>query len=172
MSAPARRGERTDAERPARIAAAETEGLALDRFLPYRLAVLAHAVSRALSDIYRDRFGLTIPEWRVIANLGRHEPMSSNRIAERGSMDKAKVSRAVSRLVQAGLVTRETDNRDNRLIVLRLSTEGRRVYHDIAPLALAWEEDLMDCLSEDEKTALDAALSKLQARAEELRERG
>lgn len=147
------------------------DALDLERFMPYRLAVLAHSVSRALSAIYRDRFGLTVPEWRVVANLGRHQPMSSNRIAELGSMDKAKVSRAVSRLVEAGLVTRETDARDNRLIVLKLSPRGRRVYNKIAPMALAWEEELMAVLDAEERAVLDRAITKLQDRAEALRAR-
>ncbi|MCR9218878.1 MAG: MarR family transcriptional regulator [Alphaproteobacteria bacterium] len=146
--------------------------LELDRFLPYRLAVLAHEVSRALSSIYRDRFGLSVPEWRVIANLGRHQPMSSNRIAELGSMDKAKVSRAVARLVEAGLITRETDARDNRLIVLKLSARGRRIHNKIAPLALAWEAELLDALTPDERESFDRLVAKLQTRAEALRERG
>ncbi|MEQ8603507.1 MAG: MarR family transcriptional regulator [Marivibrio sp.] len=145
------------------------DALVLERFLPYRLAVLAHTVSGALSTIYRDRFDLTIPEWRVLANLGREEPSSSNRLAERGSMDKAKVSRAVARLTEAGLITRETDSRDNRLIVLRLSKRGRSVYQRIAPLALAWEADLLEGLGDEERAALDAALAKLQARAEALK---
>lgn len=146
--------------------------LELDRFLPYRLAVLAHEVSRALSSIYRDRFGLSVPEWRVIANLGRHQPMSSNRIAELGSMDKAKVSRAVARLVEAGLITRETDARDNRLIVLKLTARGRRIHNKIAPLALAWEAELLDALTPDERESFDRLVAKLQSRAETLRERG
>lgn len=148
----------------------DDDALELDRFLPYRLAVLAHTVSGALSTIYRDRFDLTIPEWRVLANLGRSAPSSSNRLAERGSMDKAKVSRAVARLTAAGLVTRETDPRDNRLIVLTLSEAGRAVYERIAPLALAWEADLLAVLSEAERASLDAALAKLQARAEALKD--
>jgi len=145
------------------------DALELERFLPYRLAVLAHTVSGALSTIYRDRFDLTIPEWRVLANLGREEPSSSNRLAERGSMDKAKVSRAVARLTEAGLITRETDPRDNRLIVLKLSAQGRAVYARIAPLALAWEADLLAGLAAEERAALDSALAKLQARAEALK---
>lgn len=141
--------------------------LDLDKFLPYRLAVLAHDVSRALSRIYRDEFGIAIPEWRVIANLGRHQPMSSNRIAELGSMDKAKVSRAVARLVDAGLVTRETDPRDNRLIVLRLSAKGRRTYAKIAPKALEWEQEFLSVLSQEDRAALDRILDTLQRQVDQ-----
>jgi DNA-binding MarR family transcriptional regulator len=152
------------------IGGGAAEGLELDRFLPYRLAVLAHGVSRALSEIYRERFQLTIPEWRVIANLGRHAPTSANRLAERGSMDKTKVSRAVARLVESGLVTRESDPHDNRLLVLRLSEKGAQVYREIAPLALAWESQFLETLDAEERAVLNRALDKLQARADALRE--
>lgn len=157
---------------PAQTGEGGDDALRLDAFLPYRLAVLAASVSRALSTIYRDRFDLTIPEWRVVANLGRHQPTAANRLAELGAMDKAKVSRAVSRLVAAGLVTRTPDSRDNRQIVLRLSAEGARVHREIAPLALAWEEELLAVLDAEERAVLDRALDKLQRRAEDLRAGG
>ena len=147
----------------------EKPDLELEQFLPYRLAVLSNDVSRALSTIYRERFGITIPEWRVMANLGRHRAMSSNRIAELGSMDKAKVSRAVTRLVESGLVTREVDANDNRLIVLRLSQKGRRIYREIAKLAIDWEADFLSTISAEDRAALDRILTVLQARAEDLR---
>lgn len=72
--------------------------LALERFLPYRLSVLTNRVSGALSRHYADRFGIGIPEWRVIAILGRYAGLSANQVAERSAMDKVTVSRAVAAL--------------------------------------------------------------------------
>jgi len=73
--------------------AAEAETLlVLEDFLPYRLAVLAHTMSRELSGVYGARFGLSIPEWRILANLGRFGPLYAGELAERSSMDKPKVT--------------------------------------------------------------------------------
>nr|WP_281413136.1 MarR family transcriptional regulator [Marivibrio halodurans] len=112
---------------------------------------------------------MTIPEWRVIANLGRHRSLAANRITELGAMDKAKVSRAVARLVDAGLVARAPDGHDNRLVILSLTEEGERVHHEIGPLALAWEQDLASVLDAEERVVLDRALTKLTERAFQFR---
>ena len=141
--------------------------LELDNFLPYRLSVLNNLVSRALAEQYQARFGLSIPEWRVMANLGRAAPLSANEVAERTSMDKVKVSRAISRMQAAGLIKRETDPRDNRVSRLQLSARGKRIYDKIAPMALAWEREFLSVLSESEIADFDKILGKLDKRIRE-----
>ena len=142
--------------------------LRLERFLPYRLSVLANIVSRSVARLYAARFGLTIPEWRAMAVLGRGEPLSSNEIAARTEMDKVQVSRAIGRMEKAGLVRRATDRQDRRRGLLRLSAAGLRIYERIVPTALGYEERLIAVLSEEERRALDRLLAKLHAHAVEL----
>jgi len=151
---------------PEEDGAAEEPGqvLELERFLPYRMNVLSRRISRSLAEIYQERFGISIPEWRIIAVLGRFAPVSSREICDRTQMDKAKVSRSVSSLLAAGLITRQTNPADNRLIKLALSKRGRRVYQRIVPLALGWEADLLGALGEDERQLLERLLGKLEAK--------
>ena len=103
---------------------AETS-LVLEEFLPYRLAVLAHTMSRELSGVYGERFGLSIPEWRILANLGRFGPLYAGELAERSSMDKPKVTRALQRLEAGGLLRRAIDADDRRQVRLALTRRGR-----------------------------------------------
>ncbi|MBL8671458.1 MAG: MarR family transcriptional regulator [Alphaproteobacteria bacterium] len=138
--------------------------LALEEFLPYRLSVLANRVSAALARLYQDRFGLSIPEWRVMAVLGRFAPLSSNEVCERTSMDKAKVSRAIARMVAAGLVSRAPHARDQRLVSLALAAEGRRVYEQIVPLARDWERALVAGIAPADRAALLRLLALLEQR--------
>ena len=44
-------------------------GLRLDSYLPYRLSVASNAVSGLIARAYEDRFGLTIPQWRLVCVL-------------------------------------------------------------------------------------------------------
>ncbi len=138
--------------------------LELDSFLPYRLNVLAKRVSRQLARQYQDRFGISIPEWRVIAILGREQPLSSNDIVERSQMDKAKVSRAVAGLVERGYLSRQVHPDDQRLLRLAFTAEGRALYDRIAPLALDWERRFLAALTPTERAAFTGLLDRLEAR--------
>ena len=82
----------------------ENSSLMLERFLPYRLSVLSNTVSKGIAALYADRFGITIPEWRALAVLGRFGPVTSAEICSRTAMDKVQVSRAIQRLTASGSV--------------------------------------------------------------------
>ena len=140
----------------------EAGELRLEEFLPYRFSVITNRVSRHLAKAYENRFGISIPEWRVIANLARFAPMTAGEAAERSSMDKVKVSRAISKLVEAGLVIKSLDDDDRRRGQLVLSPEGERVFHEIVPLALGWEQQLLQGLTEAERQSLHSILDKIQ----------
>ncbi len=135
--------------------------LDLERFLPYRLSVLSNTVSEALAALYGERFNLSVTQWRVIAVLGRYPDLSAVEVAERTRMDKVAVSRAVAELIDSGRLDRQMDRLDRRRSVLNLSVEGRRVYEEIAPLALACEARLLSALSTKERDALEGILDKL-----------
>ena len=136
----------------------------LERFLPYRLSVVTNRISRAFAGRYSAEFGLSIPEWRVIAVVGGFAPLSSNEICRLTEMDKAKVSRAVTRLAAAGLLSRKPDPTDQRLIQLAFTKKGRKVYDAIVPRARALERELTEALAPGERTVLERVLVKLHAR--------
>lgn len=146
------------------------ETLMLERFLPYRLSVLSNTVSKAIAKLYADRFGITIPEWRVMAVLGRFGPMSAADICKATAMDKVQVSRALQRLSDSRLVTRRTDRADRRRALVAMTPKGRETYDEIVPLALSREEILLQGLNTDEQVQLDHLLQKLATRAEALAE--
>src|SRR5258708_36066276 len=118
---------------------ASQTNLELEAFLPYRLSVLTNRISTAIARVYVRRFALTVPEWRVMAVLGRFGPLSANAVCERTAMDKVRVSRAVARLAATGRLERRTDATDRRRALLELTARGRAVYDEIGPLALAVE---------------------------------
>lgn len=142
--------------------------LKLDDFLPYRLSVLSNTVSGAIAGAYSQRFGLSIPEWRVLAVLGQISDISAKQVAERTAMDKVRVSRAVALLVRKGHIERRTHHRDRRYSILRHSAAGRAIYERIVPLALACERKLLDILTVSERKTLDRLLAKLKIAADDL----
>ena len=138
--------------------------LDLERFVPYQLSVLSNVVSKEIAQAYGERFGLAVTEWRIIAVLGRFPGMSAVGVAERSAMDKVAVSRAVARLLERGLLHRETHGDDRRRSVLELSDAGRAVYAEVAPLALAYERDLLSPLTGDERVQFSRMLDRLGER--------
>ena len=142
--------------------------LELDRFLPYRLSVLSNVVSTAISGAYQQRFGLTIPEWRVIAVLAMNPGLSAAEVAQRTAMDKVAVSRAVGSLLKAKRIARQTTRADRRRSALRLASAGQRVYAQVVPFALAYERQLIAPLTTRERATLDRAIRILLGRAAEM----
>lgn len=140
----------------------------LERFLPYRLAVLANVLGASIASLYQDRFGLTIPEWRVIAVLTRYPGLSAREVAEKSRMDAVAVSRAVNKLLAAGRLRRGIAADDRRRSVLQVSAAGAAVYREVAPLAMDYERILLDALTPQERSVLDQLLRRLTERADTL----
>ncbi len=146
----------------------KTERLQLDRYLPYRLSILSNTVSAAIARQYAEGYGLSVPDWRVMAVLGLAQPLTQKEICGRTRMDKVQVSRAVARLLEMGFVSRVVDDADRRRAHLRLSARGEAIYAEVAPATLDWETRLLEGFSAAERQAVDALVTKLQAAAEAL----
>jgi DNA-binding MarR family transcriptional regulator len=142
--------------------------LDLEHFLPYRLSVLSNRISQTIAETYVARFGIAIHEWRVIAVLGRHPGLSANGVAERTAMDKVAVSRTLARLLERGVIQRDTHGDDRRRSVLELSEAGYGIFDEVVPLALARERELLAHFSDNDKQQLDALLTKLNRGLQEM----
>ena len=139
--------------------------LILEEFLPYRLAVLSHTVSTTIAKVYEKQFGVSIPEWRVIAILGRFPGLSAVEVADRTMLDKVAVSRAVTKLIKNGRIDREFADADRRRSILNLSEDGHKVHNEIAKLALAFEQELLQGMSPEEYEAFNLVVERLLAKA-------
>jgi len=135
--------------------------LELDKFLPYLVNKLASRLSDELAAVYQQRFGITIPEWRVIAHLAENKNVSIREIFNRVAMDKSKVSRAAARLELSGFVKKSINHTDRRLLELRLTAKGRNLFEKIEPLALAYERDALKPLSTQEAETFRSLIAKL-----------
>ncbi len=141
----------------------------LEEFLPYRLSLLSNTVSQGISAIYRKAHGLSVTQWRVVAILGRFPGLTATEVMQRGAMDKVAVSRAVNKLQDQGLVDRKPHNDDRRRLPLNLTpSRGLPLFYEIVPQALAYEKQVLSCLSNDELARLNRLIDKLQASAETL----
>lgn len=143
-------------------------GLRLDAYLPYRLSVASNAVSGLIARAYQDRFGLSVPQWRLICVLAEDGGLTQGQIVARTVMDKVTVSRAAQGLLKRHMVERTDHQADGRSHVLALSAEGGRMYADIAPLAMAYEAALIAGLTPEDVELLKRLLTRLQTAAGQL----
>ena len=136
--------------------------LSLETFLPYRLNRLADAISRDFASIYRERYGLTRPEWRLLATLGQYGTMTASQIGKHSAMHKTKVSRAVTALAQRRWLKRERDAGDRRTEHLTLTKSGMQAYGELVPLARHFEAALFGRIGSERKSKVLDALDALE----------
>jgi DNA-binding MarR family transcriptional regulator len=141
--------------------------LNLDQFLPYRLSIASNALSERIAADYQSKFGLKIPEWRLMAVLGEGKPLTQRELVAATLMDKVTVNRAAKALADRQLIARQAHEADGRSHHLDLTETGRALYDAIVPAALATEERLESHISAAERTALMAILAKLIAAAQD-----
>lgn len=134
----------------------------LERYLPYRLTVIAERLSAELANQYKKKFGISVPEWRVLLNIGYMRDLSVRDIERRVGLEKSKVSRAASRLEAKGYLTKRVDSSDRRLLKLEVTDQGRELLEKLIPLAQAFQIELEGMLG-DHEAALHQALDRLMA---------
>jgi DNA-binding MarR family transcriptional regulator len=144
---------------------ASKKGSKLDlfRFVPFRLNRLAAEVSAALSSEYQQRYGLDIPEWRVLATLGfRNDACSAQYIAHCTRTHKSTISRAVTALMRRQLVERVENEDDRREYQLRMTRKGKTLYQELIPRLLRKEQEILSCLSAQERKDFARMLGKIE----------
>lgn len=139
----------------------------LDQFLTYRMHVLNKLSDRVISERYRTKLGITLPEARVIAAVGAFGPFSIMELARHTNLDKSQASRAAEALIQRGLVKRGASDADGRVVLIALTADGIALNRKIMPIARKWNAELLDRLSESEQLAFGRALDKIIAGADE-----
>ena len=140
----------------------------LSRFLPYLLSLASNAVSGRIAMEYRQRWGLSIPEWRVMAVLGDSGAATQRDLTKRTLMDKVAVNRACKILEERELAERTPNRQDGRSHLLDLTEAGHAMHAEIMPLALEMERQLFEGFSKDELDLFRALLERSREQAEEL----
>jgi DNA-binding MarR family transcriptional regulator len=136
----------------------------LSTFLPYQLAVVSSRVSKQFAERYRAEFGLTIPEWRVLAHLAQSDQVSVREVQARVDMDKSKISRAAARLEASGLIEKRANPEDRRLLDMRLTDAGRTLFARIVPIANAYQAEILAQLAAEAPAFRTALLRLLDAK--------
>jgi DNA-binding MarR family transcriptional regulator len=132
----------------------------LGSFLPYKLTVAAEILSSGFSRLYKEKYGISVAEWRVLVHVADADTVSIREIHQRVHLEKSKASRAAARLEKAGYLTKQENSADRRLIVLALTDAGRALMDELLGIAVTYQARI-DALLGDTRAALDDALEQI-----------
>ena len=116
---------------------------------------------------YRTRFGLSVPEWRVMAVLGDSGAQTQRDLTRRTLMDKVAVNRACKVLEERDFAARTPNEADGRSHLLDLTEDGRAVHDQVMPLAVEMERRIFAGFEEEELAQFRLLLRKLRDQVEE-----
>jgi DNA-binding MarR family transcriptional regulator len=134
-------------------------------FLSSRVLRLSNTLGLYASRRYRDEFGITLPEWRVLSIVASGEPTTAREISRNLATDKGWVGLSAESLKKRGLVSGSPDERDGRRILLVLTDEGRKLHSAVLAVAQERQERLLKSLPQGSAEVLFACLDRLQAEA-------
>jgi DNA-binding MarR family transcriptional regulator len=140
--------------------------LPLEHWIGYRFSLISARLGNFISPMYESRHDLSMPAWRSLAVIARHQPLTASRLATLTSSDAFKVARAIELLVRRGLIRRDVDKTDRRRASLRLTAAGRKIYRDIEKLVMRVETELSEVLSQSELKIFRNCLDKVESRLE------
>ncbi len=146
----------------------QAPNLELAAFFPYRLSILSNRVSNLIAREYAEKFDLSVPQWRVIMVLYGAAQLTASEIARATLMDRVRVTRTLQALLKTKLITRKASQSDGRSAYISLTAKGRSIYDEVAPLALAYEEQVLSGLSLAEQEQLESLLIKLSTQLDTL----
>jgi DNA-binding MarR family transcriptional regulator len=142
--------------------------LTLERFLPYRLSILSNRISGVIAETYKDKFALSITEWRIMAVLGEYPGASADEVSLKVQIEKSMISRALQKLLVRRLVSRELDESDRRRQNLSLTITGLEIYQQIVPVSYDYENLLQECFSKEERDIFDSLIDRLYEHAQSI----
>ncbi len=100
--------------------------LPLDKQICFTLYNTSMAVTRLYKPML-DEMGITYPQYLVLSVLNETDGITIGAIAERLSLESSTVTPPVKRLEQAGFVTRQRNEDDERQVQVRLTAAGRKL---------------------------------------------
>ena len=129
-----------------------------------RLLTSSSLIESEIRHRLREHFNTTLPRFDLMAQLERaEEGLLLGELSRRMMVSNGNITGLAERLVQAGLIERNTLEADRRAVRVRLTAKGRRTFEEMATAHAKWIAELFGELSEEEQKAIWARLGKLKS---------
>ena len=140
-----------------------------EEFLLFRLSNVARRVAGTCADVYFTEFGISVSEWRLMAQIGRFGSISAKDVAEIIAMDRVAISRAAAKCLAEGLICETTHPQDRRSKVLSFTRKGAALYKAIIPRACELANTIEAGLSRSEAKMFKSLLDKIEKSLDQIR---
>jgi len=138
------------------------------RHLPYRVLMLGKMFDRLSVQQVRDRAGMSLAEWRVLAHIAVMGPKSASEVSGAALVDRAEVSRAVRSLEAGGYLSRAHNPRNRKSSLLTLTPAGEAVFDRVHLHRRAFFDAVMEGLTPEEMATLDRQLLTMARNADRI----
>ncbi|MDR3472091.1 MAG: MarR family winged helix-turn-helix transcriptional regulator [Devosia sp.] len=146
--------------------------ITLEKWLPYRLFIIAARVAELLADYYGPRYGLSQAAWRVLAVVGDKPGLNARQIRQAAGLDQYAVSRAIVLLCELDYAERNAADHDRRRAEVHLTETGRSAFKELSRIGLAIEAELLGAVSEKQRAELDRLIADMEKASAGLVARG
>ena len=135
-------------------------GVLLDDFAPYLLNRIVNRINANLSEALKET-GITVPIYRVLAVLIAGNGRTVNELAVYTVIEQSTLSKILARMESQGLVSREPNKQDGRVVEIHITDAGRNAYERVLPIALSHHEQAMAGLGPRERRDMIATLHRV-----------
>lgn len=105
--------------------------------------------------------GISPPKYFILHVLAKEDGISQGEIGRLYGVDPSRITRLAKQLEAEGLIERTRDPKDNRVVRMNLTSEGRRVFEMAAERSEVFRKRVRSALNEEEHKELRRLLGKL-----------
>ncbi|WP_332694777.1 MarR family winged helix-turn-helix transcriptional regulator [Halalkalibacter lacteus] len=135
-----------------------TQDVRLGLLLWFRIARFYNQSNR-LSNQHVKKWGLTIAQFDLLVQVGTHQPLSQQELAEKLLVSKGNITQMLSKMEKLGLIKRKQEWRTK---LISLTTQGEHLYEEVVPKQELFQASQFKTLDKEEQKQLLSLLKKLE----------
>ncbi|MEQ8346966.1 MAG: MarR family transcriptional regulator [Sneathiellaceae bacterium] len=136
--------------------------------IAYRLGFIMNVYREPIIRQFEAEFGLIRPEWTILLCLAEQDGLTARDICDMTGLLRNAISRGVALLEKKGLITRQSDRADGRLMRLSMTDDGQAIFARIEPILQAREAALLSVIPEAERERFRGYLDLLCRQVQEM----
>lgn len=136
------------------------------------LGMASNKYVRTSARIFTERYGLGIMDWRMLVTLTRHPGATVTLSSRLMGIDKAAVSRSLTRLEEKGWVVPTQLGRGERRKSWKLSEQGKLLHEEVLSLSMQLHRSVLDGFTPQEIGVLNGLLKRFLVNLETLNDLG